>query len=375
MTGISIPASATGVIRIDLGALASNWTALASRVAPAECGAVVKADAYGLGAAQVIPALDRAGCRTFFVATPDEANDARSLIPAARVFVLDGLFPGSAEALLAASAIPCLASLPEVREWSAHARRIGARLATALHVDSGLNRLGLSERDVQEIASETDLLQAMDVVLVMSHLSSADDPDDVSNARQRLAFEAARRVLPMGQASLAASDGLMLGPDFHFDLVRPGYALYGGQAFRGARAPVEPVVSVWVRVLQVREVPRGGAVGYSGTWRAPRDSRIAILAAGYADGTARAASATNTDIGGSVVLHGVRCPIVGRVSMDLITVDVTAVQHPVQRGDAAQLLGPELALEAVGAEARTIGYETLTRLGHRFARVYVGEDA
>ncbi len=375
MTGISIPASATGVIRIDLGALAANWAALAARVAPAECGAVVKADAYGLGAAQVIPALDRAGCRTFFVATPDEAQDARRFAPSSRIFVLDGLFPGGADALLAASAIPCLASLPEIREWSAHARRIGARLATAMHVDSGLNRLGLSERDVQDIAGDAGLREPLDIVLVMSHLASADDPDDASNARQLLAFEAARRALPMGQASLAASDGLMLGPQFHFDLVRPGYALYGGQAFRGARAPVEPVVSVWVRVLQVRDVPRGGAVGYSGTWRAPRDSRIAILAAGYADGTARAASATNTDIGGSVVLHGVRCPIVGRVSMDLITVDVTAVQHPVERGDAAQLLGPALALEAVGAEGRTIGYETLTRLGHRFARTYVGGTA
>jgi alanine racemase len=182
-------------------------------------------------------------------------------------------------------------------------------------------------------------------------------------------------MLPAAQSSLAASDGLMLGRPFHFDLVRPGYALYGGQAFRGARAPVVPAVSLYVRVLQVRDVAPGGAVGYSGTWRAARPSRIATLGAGYADGLARTASATNATPGGSVIIHGTRLPIVGRVSMDLVTVDVTDCPVPVMRGDAAEVIGPSLPLETVGTQARTIGYEVLTRLGRRFERIYAGNGA
>jgi alanine racemase len=371
----AIPASETGVLRIDLGAIAGNWRALQARVAPAECGAVVKADAYGLGIARVLPALARAGCRTYFVATPREAAEARQLSAGARIFVLDGLFEGGAADILASGAIPCLASFAEVEEWSAHARRIGARLGTALHVDSGLHRLGMPAADVQRLVGEASLLDCLDVVLVMSHLASADDPADAANSAQHEAFERLRKMLPAAQSSLAASDGLMLGRPFHFDLVRPGYALYGGQAFRGARAPVAPAISLYVRVLQVRDVAPGGAVGYSGTWRAARPSRIATLAAGYADGLARTASATNGTPGGSVIIHGTRLPIVGRVSMDLVTVDVTDCPVPVMRGDAAEVIGPSLPLEMVGAQARTIGYEVLTRLGRRFERIYAGNGA
>jgi alanine racemase len=369
---VALAPAATGVLRIDLGAIAGNWQAIAARVAPAECGAVVKADAYGLGINRVLPALAAAGCRSFFVATPREAAEVRALDASVRIFVLDGLFPGAADTILSAAAIPCLASLSEIEEWSAHARRIGARLATALHVDSGLNRLGLPATEVDLLMTRAELLAPLDVVLVMSHLAAADDPADPANAAQHRAFEQLRARLPQAKASLAASDGLMLGPAFHFDLVRPGYALYGGQAFRGARAPVKPVASVHARVLQVRDVPRGGAVGYSGAWRARRPSRIATLAAGYADGYARTASATNDAPGGSVVLHGVRLPIVGRVSMDLVTVDVTDCPTEVVRGDLAELLGESLPLETAGAEARTIGYEVLTRLGRRYERHYVG---
>ena len=372
---VTIPASETGVLRIDLDAIAGNWRSLSDQVRPAECGAVVKADAYGLGITRVLPALVAAGCRSFFVATPGEAAEARALEGSARIFVLDGLFPGAADAVLGAGAIPCLASLAEVEEWSAHARRIGARLATALHVDSGLNRLGLPAAEVAKLVSRPDLLASLDVVLVMSHLASADDPSDPTNAAQHHAFEELRRMLPGAQASLAASDGLMLGEVFHFDLVRPGYALYGGQAFRGARSPVSPVVSLFTRVLQVRDVMPGGAVGYSGSWRASRPSRIATLATGYADGYARSASAASGSPGGSVVIHGARLPVVGRVSMDLITVDVTDCVVPVTRGDVAEVLGATLPLETVGAEARTIGYEVLTRLGRRYSRVYVGGGA
>ena len=367
-----LPPGATGVITIDLDAVHANWRALAALVAPAECAAVVKADAYGLGAAKIVPALARAGCRTFFVATPEEGHAARLLVPEARLFALDGLFPGAAPLLLGADVAPVLSSLAEVEDWAREAARAGRPLPAALQIDSGLNRLGLPESEVQALAAQPALLGALDLRLVMSHLASADDPADPNNEAQRAAFERRRALLPPAPASLAASDGLMLGPDYHFDLVRPGYALYGGQAFRGGATPVSPVVTVRARVLQVRTLETGSSVGYSATWRARRPTRIAVIAAGYADGIARALSAPSDTAAAMVVVAGQRAPIVGRVSMDLITVDVTDVAGEIRRGDLATLIGPGLTIEAMGTAAGTIGYEVLTRLGPRFVRQYTG---
>lgn len=367
-----LPPGATGVITIDLDAVHANWRALAALVAPAECAAVVKADAYGLGAAKIVPALARAGCRTFFVATPEEGHAARLLVPEARLFALDGLFPGAAPLLLGADVAPVLSSLAEVEDWAREAARVGRPLPAALQIDSGLNRLGLPESEVQALAAQPALLGALDLRLVMSHLASADDPADPNNEAQRAAFERRRALLPPAPASLAASDGLMLGPDYHFDLVRPGYALYGGQAFRGGATPVSPVVTVRARVLQVRTLETGSSVGYSATWRARRPTRIAVIAAGYADGIARALRAPSDTAAAMVVVAGQRAPIVGRVSMDLITVDVTDVAGEIRRGDLATLIGPGLTIEAMGTAAGTIGYEVLTRLGPRFVRQYTG---
>jgi alanine racemase len=366
-----LPPGATGLITIDLGALHANWRALAKLVAPAECGAVVKADAYGLGAAEAIPALARAGCRTFFIATPEEGRTARQLAPGARLFALDGLLSGAAEGFLAAGVTPVLASVDEVREWGALAVERGRRLAAAVQVDTGLHRLGLSSSEVAVLRHE-DLLAGLDVVLVMSHLASADAPADPKNAAQREAFERLRACFPGVRASLAASDGLMLGAAYHYDLVRPGYALYGGQASQAGPAPVAPVVRVQARVLQVRDVAEGESVGYSASWRAERPSRIAVVAAGYDDGLARALSRATGEGGSSVGIGGELAPIVGRVSMDLITVDVTDLPRPPLRGDLVDLIGPGLTIETLGTAAGTIGYEVLTRLGPRFVRRYTG---
>ncbi len=374
MTEFVLPPEATGVVTVDLDAIAANWRALAELVAPAECAGVVKADAYGLGAAKVIPALAKAGCRTFFVATTAEATAARALAPEARVLVLDGLLPGAADTLLAARATPVLASVGEVREWADVAKARGERLAAVLQLDTGLHRLGLSDADIASLKADA-VLDAIDVVLVMSHLASADVPDDPKNAEQRDAFERKRTHFPGIPASLAASDGLMLGAPFHFDLVRPGYALYGGQASQAGPAPVTPVVRVEARVLQVREVPVGETVGYSATWRAARPSRVAIVAGGYADGLARGLSAATGAPGAVAVVAGQRVPLIGRVSMDLITLDVTDVAGEISRGDLVTLIGPGLTIEAMGRAAGTIGYEVLTRLGTRFVRRYVGGEA
>lgn len=369
---VDIPPGATGVVVVDVGQVVANWQALARLVAPAACAAVVKADAYGLGAQEIIPALVRAGCTTFFVATPDEAMEARGLAPEAELFVLDGVVSGAEARLEAARAIPVLASLDEVHVWAKDAEKMRRPRPAALNLDTGLNRLGLSGAEVEALARDKRLLAALHVRLVMSHLASADDPSDGKNAAQRAAFETLRTLLPKARASLAASDGLMLGRAFRYDMVRPGYALYGGQAFRGVAAPVSPAVRVAARILQVRDVARGETVGYSGTWTALRPSRIAIVAAGYADGFARAGSAPDGQSGGEVRVGGTLAPVVGRVSMDLITVDVTDVPAGATRGSAVDLIGPGLTIEAVGQRAGTIGYEVLTRLGRRFQRIYLG---
>ena len=367
-------ASATGTITVDLAQIVTNWRALANKVAPAQCAAVVKADAYGLGAERVIAALARAGCGAFFIATPDEAELARKLAPQACIFALDGLVGNSAAAFDRLSVTPVLSTLDDVVAWSALSRSRGAKLPAALHIDTGLNRLGLPVRDVRRLAAEPTMMLGVELKLVMSHLASADNPRDPKNRDQLLAFETLSALFPGVPRSLAASDGLMLGAAYHFDLVRPGYALYGGQASQSSPAPVKPAVTVAARILAVADVVPGETVGYSATWRARRPSRIATIAAGYADGIPRSASAPDGRPGGHVLISGHLAPIVGRVSMDLITVDVTDLpEGAAMPGEFAKLIAEGLTIEDAGFAAGTIGYEILTRLGHRFTRLYLDD--
>jgi alanine racemase len=368
-------ASATGTITIDLAQIAANWKALAGKVHPARCGAVVKADAYGLGAGHIIPTLARAGCTTFFIATPDEAEAARKLAPGGEIYALDGLVGNSAAIFARLAVKPVLSTLDDVVAWSALCRARGETLPAALHIDTGLHRLGLPVRDVRRLTADPAFMAGVTLDLVMSHLASADNPRDPKNRDQLLAFETLSALFPGVRRSLAASDGLMLGPSYHFDLVRPGYALYGGQASQLAPAPVKPAVNVSARILAVADVAPGETVGYSATWRAKRPSRIATIAAGYADGIPRTASGPDGRPGGHVMIAGHVAPIAGRVSMDLITVDVTDLPEGAARpGEFAKLIGEGLTIEDAGFAAGTIGYEILTRLGPRFTRLYV-EDA
>jgi alanine racemase len=368
-------AAAARIVTVDLGTIAANWRALSACVRPAECAAVVKADAYGLGAARVVPALAAAGCRTFFVATIEEAAEVRALAPGATVYLLDGLLAGTRGTLADLAVRPVLGSLDEVREWAALASGRRGPQPAALHIDSGLNRLGLSEAELAALAAEPGLLDAVDVRLVMTHLASADDRTSPQNEAQRAAFLARARLLPervVADWSLAASDGLLLGADWHLDLVRPGYALYGGQPSSTCAAPVRPAVTVQARVLQVRDVAPGAPVGYAATWHARRPSRIAVIAAGYADGLVRAAGASDDRPGGAVAFRGRRAPIVGRISMDLTTVDVTDLGEAApRRGDLVERIGATITLEEAGRAAGTIGYELLTGLSRRAARIYV----
>ena len=371
----SVPKEVSGVLSIDLDQLAENWKTLQDMVSPAQCASVVKANAYGLGVEHVTPALEAAGCRAFFVATLQEAQKVRTLSANATIYVLDGLLPGAAASLAQIRAVPVLASMEEIKEWSQHARTINQTLPTAIQIETGLNRLGLPASDVNLLANNADVLESLKTILIMTHLASADEPTNPKNDAQRKLLEDVQKILPTAAiTSTAASDGLMLGAQFHQQLVRPGYALYGGQASMDTAAPVKPVVGAYARVLQVRDVAVGQTVGYNETYRAAKPRRIATLAVGYADGVPRTASASTNERGGCVAFAGKRAPIVGRVSMDLITVDISELTSnaDIKRGDWAELIGPTISLEEAGTGANTIGYEILTNLSRRFLRIYQG---
>jgi alanine racemase len=342
------------LLTIDLGAVAANWRALDALSAPSvETAAVVKADAYGLGAARVAPALAAAGARSFFVAIAEEGAALREALgPGPAIHVFAGLMPGDAPLFRDFDLVPCLNSPAQMADAATHL----AGRPVALQLDSGMHRLGLSG---PELAAAADLLPRLAPVLAISHLACADDPGHPLNRRQAETFAARAAALPGVRLSLAATGGVLLGPAFHFGLTRPGVGLYGGLPFAAAR----PVVTLALPVIQVREVPAGETVGYGAAWTARRPSRIAVVSAGYADGLLRALS------GGEVALYAgaAACPVVGRVSMDLVTADVTGLA---QVPSHLEILNARQTVDHLAAAAGTIGYEILTSLGARHARVY-----
>lgn len=355
-------------LTIDLGALANNWRQLNQRVGAAECGGVVKADAYGLGAERVGPALWAAGCRTFFVAVASEGQRLRATLPDADIHVLGGLHTGAEKTFFDAKLTPVLNSLSDAKAWrDACARRNTAKPAD-LHIDTGMARLGLDPAEAQQVADDPALLDGIDIDVVLTHLACAETPDDPLNRQQRERFNAARASVRARRASLANSSGIFLGADFHADLARPGVALYGANPTPGHPNPMTQVVRLQGKILQVRRVDPPGTVGYGATHRVEGSRRIATVGVGYADGYLRSISNA-----GYCGLGGQRVPVVGRVSMDLITIDVTDVaESDAHAGAFVDLIGPEWDIDAVAGTAGTIGYEVLTSLGARFDRVYVG---
>jgi alanine racemase len=356
---------AGAILEIDLGAIVANWRLLAARAAPAACAAVVKADAYGLGVGPVAGALQAAGCRTFFVATLDEGIALRAALgAAAEIGVFNGPLPGTGREYPAHGLTPVLNDLGQVAAW----RRMNA--PAMLHVDTGMARLGLPRRELALLADDPTLWQPIPLSAVISHLACADTPDHALNALQLTRFAAAKAPFPGLRASLAASSGIFLGPDYHHDLVRPGAALYGVNPCPDAANLMQQVVTLKGKILQVREIDRGGSVGYGAAHIMPEAGRLATVAAGYADGWLRAMSHR-----GSGTIAGQRAPLVGRVSMDLMTFDVSAIDPTLVRpGDSVELLGAAYGVDAAAADAGTIGYEILTSLGSRYHRVYHPAD-
>ncbi len=365
--------AASAILTIDLDAIAANYRRLAALAAPAECAAVVKADAYGLGMEKVAPALWRAGCNTFFVATLGEAEALRRLLPEATIYVFGGLFPETAPRFGQLGLRPVLNSLAEIREWAGYCARSNKKLAAAVHIDSGMNRLGLSAEEVEAAAEESGLWSAIELALVMSHLACADAPEHPKSEAQRSVFDRLRARLPKALASLANSAGILLGRAFHYDLVRPGIALYGGSAKAKGESEFAPVVRLDARIVQLRDVSAGETVGYGATRTLKRPTRVAIIAVGYADGLFRTLSAGDDAEGLALYLGPYPAPILGRVSMDLITLDVTEVPaHVVRRGTWVEVISPRVSLQTLAARAGTIDYEILTNLGPRAVRRYRG---
>lgn len=372
MTSLPAIDTAPAILTIDLSALAANWRLLRERAGRAECASVVKANAYGIGIEPAVGALHRAGCRTFFVAHLGEAVRAKTAAPDATVYVLNGLLPGAAAAFVSAGIRPVLGSFPELEDWARASREAGRPLAAALHVDTGMNRLGFQPDEVERLAADPRLA-AIGPALLMSHLTSADEPEQPASRLQVEAFARARAALPHLPASLANSSGHFLEPLPAHDLTRAGYALYGGNPTPGRPNPMRPVVRLEARIVQTRAVPAAAPVGYGGAWTAKSPCRLATISVGYADGYLRHASATDAQEGGAALVAGRLCPFAGRVSMDLIVIDVTEVpEAEAQRGATVTLIGDRLDVDEVGRRAGTIGYEVLTSLGRRYARLYVG---
>ncbi len=358
--------SAGAVLEVDLEAIADNWRTICGLHPSGPVAVVLKANAYGLGAPAVASHLFAAGCRHFFVAHLDEARPLCALLPGAMLAVLNGLWPGDAAAYADAGIAPVLGSLSEVEEWSAHAWTTGRILPALLHVDTGMNRLGLSPAEVDALAAEPARLDGIRLLYVMTHLVSAEYPGDPINALQRDRFLQAAARLPLAPRSLANSSGCFLGPDFASDLARPGAALYGVNPTPGRPNPMRAAVRLRARILQVRDVPPGACVGYNGVWTAERPSRIATVSVGYGDGYPRALTNRAT-----ARFDGQAIPLVGRVSMDLSTFDITDAPAAVP-GAWLDLIGPGIPVDELARQAGTNGYEILTQLGTRYRRVYLG---
>jgi alanine racemase len=368
-------AAATGILTVDLDALVANWRKLEKSAVPAECSAVIKANAYGCGIEPVARALAKAGCKSFFVATLDEAVIARAALPSATLYVLNGFVQNTGDTYAKIDARPVIGELNELAEWDVFCRRTGWTGRAAIHIDTGMQRLGLTVAEAQGLIPR---INAGDhgISLVMSHLACAESLHHPMNGRQLTAFREAASAFSGVPASLSNSSGIFLGGSFLFDMVRPGAALYGVNPTPEADNPMQPVVELKARIAQIRDVERGESVGYGGNWTARRPTRLAIVSAGYADGYFRAGSSNDGTRGAEVIVAGKRCPVAGRISMDLMAVDITDLdKNAVRRGHLVTLIGEGITVDELAHHFGTIGYEVLTSLGSRYTRVYKGEVA
>ena len=360
---MQIEAPTSAFLRIDLDALAQNYRLIREQAAPAECAAVVKADGYGLGTVGIARRLLREGCRKFFVATLAEVAELRALAPDVSIYVLEGAVLAAVDELVALRATPVLSSLEQIERWRGRGKAL-------LHIDTGMTRLGLSAADVRVLASRRDLLEGIELEYVITHLACADEAEHPQNRAQVKLFNELRSLLPPAKTCIGNSAATFIDAAHRGDLVRPGVALYGGNPFFGRPNPMATVVTFLAPILQIREIEEAVPVGYGATYVAKPPARLAIVGAGYADGYPR--SLGNR---ASAAVNGQRVPVVGRVSMDLICVDISALpRDSVRAGDFVELIGPTVGVDEVAETAGTISYEILTGLGRRLLRQYVERE-
>ncbi|MBB3425295.1 alanine racemase [Rhizobium sp. BK312] len=373
-------ASAGLRLTVDLGALVENWRDLARRSGKARTSAVVKADAYGLGIEDVGETLYGAGARDFFVATADEGATLRLYAPEARIFVLSGIWPGMERRFFENDLVPVIASEEQLTFWMSVLSDYGD-YPCALQVDTGFNRLGLPMDDAIALADDVSRPASFAPVLVMSHLACGDDPSNAMNRQQLEAFRKVSAAFEGIEASLANSAGIFLGADYHFDLTRPGIATYGGEAVPGLANPMRPVATAEARIIQIRSVKSGETVGYGRALQLTRDSRLAIVSAGYADGYMRSLSSAGVPLretgiaGGHGFIASHKVPVAGRITMDLTIFDITDLpENLVRTGDYVELFGSNISVDEAARAAGTIGYEMLTSMGLRHERRYISEE-
>ena len=349
-------------LTIDLGALAQNYQTLNNQLSSGNLAAVVKANAYGLGVEEAALALNKAGCENFFVATLEEGIELRKILPTTSVHIFHGVLPGTAKDIAAHNLVPILNSLNQIEEWQPTAEHLAG-----LHIDTGMSRLGLTSAECESVR---DRLNGFNIKIVLSHLACAEEPANPKNQEQLALFNGLRSLIPADHASLAASSGIYLGPDFHFDLSRAGVSLYGVNPTPGRSNPMAQVVRLHAKILQVRSVDTPQTVGYGATHQVTKPAKIATLGIGYADGYLRSLSNSTT-----AYIGDIEVPVVGRISMDLTTIDVTGIADAeLATGCLVDLIGPNNPVDQVASQASTIGYEILTRLGHRFERRYISDE-
>lgn len=359
--------STSSILRIDLNSIANNWITLNKYSKSAECAGVLKADAYGIGMKYVAPKLVSVGCKTFFVANIEEAVELRKIIgEKCRIIELNGPTTSTISALLAFNIIPVLNSLPQIELWKNQAKKFQNNLSAVLHIDTGMNRLGLSAADLESLSKKPIDLECINIMLTMSHLACAEDPNNPKNYKQLELFQNLSGRLPKSPESIANSSGIFLTEEYHLDLVRPGAALYGINPTPNKENPMAEVITLKAKILQIRQIDSPETVGYGATFKASSQLMIATVSVGYADGYHR--SLSNKGYG---ILGGVKVPIVGRISMDLLTVDVTNAPKELLKPEQwITLIGEEISLDQIAKSSGTIGYEILTSLGHRFHREY-----
>ncbi len=359
--------TAPALLTVDLGALAANYRYFCDLAAPgAAVAGVIKADGYGLGMPKVLAALENQDCPFYFVATPDEALAVRALTKKP-VAVLGGLYHGAEDSYVHHRLVPVLNSLEEIGRWQEQAQEREIPLPAIIHIDTGMNRLGLGPDEVAALHAAPDRMAGLDVLYFMSHFACADEAGHDMTAAQHDSFIQATAPFPQIKKSLANSSGACRSPDYHFDLLRPGMALYGLNPAPEQDNPMQPVVTLQTRILQVRTAAKGSTAGYGATYRFEKEAQLATVALGYADGILRSLSSS----GAALYYNGTACPLVGRVSMDLVIADITALDPVPPPGAFMDVIGPQQDADILAAAAGTIGYEILTGLSPRYQRRYI----